>query len=82
MLMTVRQIFVKNAILLMFFKTRQVRNIQNLCAAFQWPGQVIAIVTSQAQMANSIPRISDDGSVVVVSDGPVLRGYVNNVLVS
>ena len=42
-------------------------------------GSVMATTEHVHQMAHSIPRISDDGSTVVVADGPVLFGYVDCV---
>ena len=43
-------------------------------------GDVMASTQTVHQMASSIPRISDDGTTVVVADGPRLLGFVNCVL--
>jgi hypothetical protein len=40
-------------------------------------GRVLMTTTHGNEMANSIPRVSDDGSTIVVADGPTLLGYVN-----
>ena len=43
-------------------------------------GALISFTQTQHQMANSIPRISHDGSIVVCCDGTLLRGFVNTRL--